>query len=214
MNEIARNYTGAAHVLSDYDPAVRPGGKAPRNSNDTLSVVQGGTPAVNCFFGQCRFLIRVFVFRLGNDNLERRAMMSSIESAAFFGSRLMPNGSSYAWTSFAPRTLRVYAAAVLSRLRSLAPYAAIELVLPGGSLLALLLWLYRRYKKNAVPHGSLGGLRPSPWSVRRDGDAEPRGLLHRARPRLARDFVLRPGTTRAADRADELAFFDQRDSAA
>src|ERR1700739_1586327 len=31
------------------------------------------------------------------------------------------------------------------RLRELAPYAAIELILPGGSLLALLLWLYRRY---------------------------------------------------------------------
>ncbi len=141
-------------------------------------------------------------------------MMSSIESAAFFGSRLMPNGSPYARTSFAPRKLRAYAAAVLSRLRGLAPYAAIELVLPGGSLLALLLWLYRRYKKNAVPPGSLGVQRPSPWSVRRDGDAEPCGVLHGGRPRLARDFVLRPGTTRAADRADELAFFDQRDSAA
>lgn len=29
-------------------------------------------------------------------------------------------------------------------LRQLGPYAAIELVLPGGSLLALLLWLCRR----------------------------------------------------------------------
>lgn len=28
-------------------------------------------------------------------------------------------------------------------LRSIGPYAALELVLPGGSLLALLLWLYR-----------------------------------------------------------------------
>jgi hypothetical protein len=40
--------------------------------------------------------------------------------------------------------------AVLARLRELAPYAAIELVLPGGSLMALLLWLYRRYKKQPV----------------------------------------------------------------
>jgi hypothetical protein len=31
----------------------------------------------------------------------------------------------------------------------LAPYAAIELVLPGGSLMALLLRLYRRHKKAA-----------------------------------------------------------------
>jgi hypothetical protein len=30
--------------------------------------------------------------------------------------------------------------------RGLAPYAAIELLLPGGSLLALMLWLYRRQK--------------------------------------------------------------------
>lgn len=29
-------------------------------------------------------------------------------------------------------------------LRKLAPYAALELLLPGGSLLAILLWLYKR----------------------------------------------------------------------
>ncbi len=29
-------------------------------------------------------------------------------------------------------------------MRELGPYAAIELVLPGGSLIAVLLWLYRR----------------------------------------------------------------------
>jgi hypothetical protein len=34
--------------------------------------------------------------------------------------------------------------------RNLAPYAVLELVLPGGSLLALLLWLYRRQKKAPV----------------------------------------------------------------
>jgi hypothetical protein len=32
------------------------------------------------------------------------------------------------------------------RLRDVAPYAAIELLLPGGSLLALVWWLYRRQK--------------------------------------------------------------------
>jgi hypothetical protein len=31
-------------------------------------------------------------------------------------------------------------------LRSVAPYAAIEIFLPGGSLLALGLWLMRRHK--------------------------------------------------------------------
>ncbi len=83
-------------------------------------------------------------------------MMFSIESTAIFGSRLMPNGSRHARTPSAPWKLRAYTAAVFARLRDLAPYAAIELVLPGGSLLALLLWLYRRYKKEAVLPGSLG----------------------------------------------------------
>jgi hypothetical protein len=39
-----------------------------------------------------------------------------------------------------------YAAAAIVRLKALAPYALIELVLPGGSVMALLLWLYRRRK--------------------------------------------------------------------
>ena len=42
-----------------------------------------------------------------------------------------------------------YAAAVIARLKVLAPYALIELVLPGGSVMALLLWLYRRRKSEA-----------------------------------------------------------------
>ena len=37
--------------------------------------------------------------------------------------------------------------AVVGRLRDLAPYAVMELILPGGSLIAVLLWLYRRQKK-------------------------------------------------------------------
>jgi hypothetical protein len=37
----------------------------------------------------------------------------------------------------------------LAGLRQLAPYAAIELLLPGGSLIALVLWLYRRHKRAA-----------------------------------------------------------------
>jgi hypothetical protein len=32
---------------------------------------------------------------------------------------------------------------VVGQVRSLGPYLAVELILPGGSLLALLLWLYR-----------------------------------------------------------------------
>jgi hypothetical protein len=47
-----------------------------------------------------------------------------------------------------PRTWSALSAVVIARLRDLAPYAAIELVMPGGSVMALLLWLYRR-RKNA-----------------------------------------------------------------
>jgi hypothetical protein len=36
---------------------------------------------------------------------------------------------------------------VLRKLWALAPYAMMELILPGGSLMALLLWFYRRQKK-------------------------------------------------------------------
>ena len=35
---------------------------------------------------------------------------------------------------------------IFDKLRQLAPYALIEIVLPGGTLLALGLWLYRRRK--------------------------------------------------------------------
>ena len=37
-----------------------------------------------------------------------------------------------------------------ARIRVLAPYAAIELILPGGSLMALALWLYRRHSRRAA----------------------------------------------------------------
>jgi hypothetical protein len=46
--------------------------------------------------------------------------------------------------------LRAYTAAIIAKLRELAPYAAIELVLPGGSLMAFLLWLYRRQKRASL----------------------------------------------------------------
>jgi hypothetical protein len=36
--------------------------------------------------------------------------------------------------------------AFLAKLKDLAPYAALELIMPGGSVMALLLWLYRRRK--------------------------------------------------------------------
>jgi hypothetical protein len=43
---------------------------------------------------------------------------------------------------------------VIVGLKALAPYAMIELVLPGGSVMALLLWLYRR-RKSGVGFGPL-----------------------------------------------------------
>jgi hypothetical protein len=106
-------------------------------------------------FGQCRFLIRAFVFRLVNDNLESRTMLSSIESAAIFNPRLAPLRSRHMQSPATPRNLRTYTAAVLAKLREFAPYAAIELILPGGSLMALLLWLYRRHKKGAALSGCI-----------------------------------------------------------
>ena len=50
------------------------------------------------------------------------------------------------------RTARIVARA-LALVKDLGPYAAIELLLPGGSLLALGLWLYSRHKsgKPLVP---------------------------------------------------------------
>jgi hypothetical protein len=35
----------------------------------------------------------------------------------------------------------------LAGLRELGPYALVELLVPGGSILAVLLWLYRRNHK-------------------------------------------------------------------
>jgi hypothetical protein len=35
--------------------------------------------------------------------------------------------------------------AIVAKLKGLAPYAAIGLLLPGGSVIALLMWLYRRH---------------------------------------------------------------------
>ena len=57
-------------------------------------------------------------------------------------------------TTFAPRNWIAFIAAVMVRLKALAPYALIELILPGGSVMALALWLYRR-RKNGVGFGPL-----------------------------------------------------------
>ena len=38
---------------------------------------------------------------------------------------------------------------LVAKLKEIAPYAALELVMPGGSVMALLLWLCRLQKKSA-----------------------------------------------------------------
>ena len=67
-------------------------------------------------------------------------MMSAIESMSPFNARRTLVG----------RKLRAYSAAVVAKLRAVAPYALLELILPGGSVMALLLWLYRRQRKVSV----------------------------------------------------------------
>ncbi len=46
--------------------------------------------------------------------------------------------------------LSAYAVMVVAKLRAVAPYALMELILPGGSVMALLLWLYRRQRRGTV----------------------------------------------------------------
>ena len=38
----------------------------------------------------------------------------------------------------------------LAGVREFGPYAALELLLPGGSVIAVLMWLYRRHKRLEV----------------------------------------------------------------
>jgi hypothetical protein len=43
---------------------------------------------------------------------------------------------------------------IVEQLRTLGPYFAVELILPGGSVLALLLWLYRRRSASRHQQGA------------------------------------------------------------
>jgi len=82
-------------------------------------------------------------------------MMSSTKSTSIFNTRLGVNRRRYARYIPAPHKLSAHASAIVAKLRSLAPYALMELVLPGGSLMAVLLWLYRRQRKVPVFQDSL-----------------------------------------------------------
>jgi hypothetical protein len=55
------------------------------------------------------------------------------------------------WT-LAPHAWLGYAGVVIAKLKVLASYAAIELILPGGSVMVIALWVYRR-RKNGVGFG-------------------------------------------------------------
>ena len=70
-------------------------------------------------------------------------MMSASESTPTLSSWLVFNANRNSQHGTAPQMPSGHRAAVIERLGELAPYAAL-LVLPGGSLMALLLWLYRR----------------------------------------------------------------------
>jgi hypothetical protein len=74
-------------------------------------------------------------------------MMFAGESTATFNSGPESTGGRGAPCRTPPRTWSAHTAAVVAKLREFAPYAVIELVMPGGSLMALGLWLYRRQRK-------------------------------------------------------------------
>ncbi len=77
-------------------------------------------------------------------------MISTTESTSTFNAGLGANCSRHPRCMPRPRKVRAFVAAIVPKLRDLAPYALMELVLPGGSVMALLLWLYRRQKKSST----------------------------------------------------------------
>jgi len=68
---------------------------------------------------------------------------------------IIPSGRKL--TRIAPRD---WLARGLRLLRQLGPYAALELLLPGGSLLAILLWLYKRHR-----HAKLATATPPSFQI-------------------------------------------------
>jgi hypothetical protein len=62
---------------------------------------------------------------------------------------------------------------VIAKLRNLAPYAALELVMPGGSVMAILLWLYRRRKQQRRC--------PGHWALNTNGPAPSESIRQRRR---------------------------------
>ncbi len=50
------------------------------------------------------------------------------------------------------KKLSVWLRQGLAGVRQLGPYAVMELVLPGGTVIAVLLWLYRRHQRHVEAH--------------------------------------------------------------
>jgi len=74
------------------------------------------------------------------------------------------------------RKLSACAAAVLARLKGLAPYAVLVLVVPGGLLMAPLLWLHRRSIRSGaltrpLRSSTVGALRVQRRGASLSGDA-------------------------------------------
>ena|ERR1700730_114601 len=64
-------------------------------------------------------------------------MMSATKYTSIFNALLAPDGGHNARCTPVARKLSGYTAAIVAKLRAIAPYALIELVLPGGSVMAL-----------------------------------------------------------------------------
>lgn len=62
------------------------------------------------------------------------------------------------------------------------PYAAIELILPGGSIVALVLWLYRRHQKEASESRSQARSRTAITPARRRHASCPGAVFTRGGP--------------------------------
>ncbi len=92
-------------------------------------------------------------------------MKPATETTSTFNAQQGSRGGRDAQRTPAMLKFGISAAAIVARLRELAPYALIELVLPGGSLMALLLWLYRRQRKAPLSQFSLHPLRAIRASV-------------------------------------------------
>jgi hypothetical protein len=69
---------------------------------------------------------------------------------SIFKTGLAPIRRCIARSPVGKRTLGAWTTMVFARLKVLAPYAMIELLLPGGSVLALTLWFYRRRKRLSI----------------------------------------------------------------